>query len=1410
MTQQNRTGSAVLDEAQAHFAQREFTQCVSILDAALSANAFDPQTIAAARDLRFRADGQAQLQQMVQEALRVVAEAWQRADSAKMLAELARIPMDYPDADVRARRDGFARDLERLRVARGRFAAARSLLQHEEVEAAHRELTKAQHCDPLPDVVRAELDDLATRLTAQLAQQRQAELEAVHTALAEAHAALEAGELAHCRTALEARALSRDGVPETTRADLRELRTRLSRAAAAEQALRSAEALFESARYDESLHALQGLTDGGLPAIFADRRAVLEQRIHAAQTAELETQRDEMRGRLDDVHRALEHETDSDFAAILSSVANSPFADDAMRQRSRALAEEIEQQPRIRALLNEARIALGRRLEDVELVLEQLPAELRTWAASQRVDLLDQLAAKREAQRAALEERVTQVLNEIPEHLEEGEVSPARAKLQKVLPDLTAGSPPAKRHGELYARLAVVEQWHVRLQRLTGLLDAGDFQPVRVKCDEYQALEDLPAFAQRGLAQCAEEAVRRIDARRNAIGKQLSLLQAQIELRGRRIRNLDERLEHLVSDRYATAEHRRTADTIRKQFRSMPEPAPVTRSSGWRVTALIGVALGATSLAFLVPAILAKRSQQADTQPPALSDSIAAANENVAAVDDTDDEQAETSLEFATRPQPAEREASPSSREEPAPRTADLFTQALTRLATQMQQFTPADVAMPPTLRFEPANAFPAMLIMEGTGGSATTLTQVANADELASLDFEQQWAFSFFGAEEDSEREVANRGDDVAAKDEAAEKRARIVTAAERGVQLVDLDSQAEPFIEQADPEIEIVDGAGAEPKVVARFRFTADERPGAAFVGSGLFDVATGTLRADDATRAEFAEYLAEFRGYRADQTPALLEQALALPDFLPVDIADDYDQGPQLPLVVDYDGGRLLAIDADWNPDSLAFGVDLSEVETTLSHRIRELIANEYGEHFAMLEESCLPALAAFAAQGEADLFDVADFELDLMMVAGNEPGSLVEAPMTIELVSSRDDTTRVRIVGIARLTATGAVWDDFLIDDAALALLRQPTNEPITARETPTVDAQPQETPVASNTPDEDVNNANAAPTNSDADQPVVAEAAPVEVAANEAEVVEDTSAQTTENQPDAATSQQWERYLALSREKVAAAGNDDFVLSGDADMLATCRAWDAYFADGGATARPDVFCEYFLSDGDMIGVSWRVSRDENGDISSVSEPQEWTVFSAASLAELTSYDAYRTAYQDPRIGEALLGPLFAEQSIDASSRGDLGIVIAPVGVTWMTRWEQVRFTPREGNGFADARGGERIQALIDLLKNDNANTKQVAIWCVPSIVGRFRESPAGQEIGVGQIGSQRNYLLRFREYPGCVFAPVMSPTTANDPDWGYDLREISLANIGTFFWQRGWRQGAWRETPFVSFAVALTE
>src|SRR5262249_8690583 len=133
--------------------------------------------------------------------------------------------------------------------------------------------------------------------------------------------------------------------------------------------------------------------------------------------------------------------------------------------------------------------------------------------------------------------------------------------------------------------------------------------------------------------------------------------------------------------------------------------------------------------------------------------------------------------------------------------------------------------------------------------------------------------------------------------------------------------------------------------------------------------------------------------------------------------------------------------------------------------------------------------------------------------------------------------------------------------------------------------------------------------------------------------------------------------------------------------------------------------------------DVYGLSWQV----RGDPPAVDEMHVWHVMGRDELARTTP-EAMRSKYGrlDGGFAQALLHPALGPALL--AHRGSWGIMIAPDGPLWMTRWEQVRFDPRPVEGL-DSRGNAdplRVSRLWEIVHSDKPALRKAGIWCVPSL------------------------------------------------------------------------------------------
>lgn len=633
--------AAVIRHAEEDFAARRYARTIGGLRELIAEPQVEPDVADTARKLLVKAEAEARRQAEVMAALQAAKEAWSAGDSAKLLSELARVPADDPDPAVLRERGELYGHLDRLRGVRGQIGAIRSLLEKGQLAGARRELETARSIGELPKNVAEELDGLtaavnekeaaaAARRRAQLAEQ-----------LAAAGSEFERGELDACEDRLERELLSQnDLTPELLEA-ARTLRARCGRAADAGATLANVEELAAEKRFSMALDRINGVSLSGLPAPLIERHASLLERVTAEWGAWREAQRERLREELKAVERALEEGAFDEARRGVQEVLGSDFADAELRKKATRFRAELETQPTILELLEQIEGLIERDEAAAEASMQQLPTQLRTWAAARRLaaqERLRELAEEREEER---KRRITQSLARVPQVLAAGDLRTAREVLGSVVAELRPEDEAQAIYRKLQNELEHAEDWTRRLQAAQELVDHGRFtQAISRASDELQA-SNVPTFAANAFVGICDEAKRRIEERRTALMKQLNGLGAQLEARGRRIRHFERRLSELLRDEFATLEHRRKADELQKRFADLPETPTESRSPlGWLAgaAALVGVAAGAwyfwprgeTS----PPTV--NVNQNAVEGPLAASNAnagaLAAANENAAAV----------------------------------------------------------------------------------------------------------------------------------------------------------------------------------------------------------------------------------------------------------------------------------------------------------------------------------------------------------------------------------------------------------------------------------------------------------------------------------------------------------------------------------------------------------------------------------------------------------------------------------------------------------------------------------------------------------------------------------------------------------------------------------------------------------
>jgi len=296
-----------------------------------------------------------------------------------------------------------------------------------------------------------------------------------------------------------------------------------------------------------------------------------------------------------------------------------------------------------------------------------------------------------------------------------------------------------------------------------------------------------------------------------------------------------------------------------------------------------------------------------------------------------------------------------------------------------------------------------------------------------------------------------------------------------------------------------------------------------------------------------------------------------------------------------------------------------------------------------------------------------------------------------------------------------------------------------------------------------------------------------------------------------------TEQKVERYQGGSYEVVP------HLLDKSADprsqLLAISRSMQTLTAPNPAEDPfPVVFVEYFIASQDVYGLGWSCTTQGADQIADTTQPRVWRVMSVTQLRSYRNASVLRNAYStDQALGEQLLGPVLGDR-LEASAQGSFGLAVAPEGMLWLTRWEQIRLAPREITGLATrgTRVPDRITSLRDILQPATVAAREVrypraGVWCVPTLAGHWTNSPRRFKLNLGPLaaGVAAGSAIA-RQAAGFWVGEVRDPTLQRDIHWVNFVRGMRRQDMGYLFWDRGWAGDTWNPQPVTSICVIQAE
>lgn len=657
------------------------------------------------------------------------------------------------------------------------------------------------------------------------------------------------------------------------------------------------------------------------------------------------------------------------------------------------------------------------------------------------------------------------------------------------------------------------------------------------------------------------------------------------------------------------------------------------------------------------------------------------------------------------------------------------------------------------------------------------------------------------------------------------------------------------------AAPKATTTDAAAGIATVSGRARLLADKRTDAAFALTGRWEAHSSTLTADDAGVAEFRKYLAALQKARRAELPEAVRRALEAPAAVPVRLgaADRADAAE-----VEIGLGRqttLATLKATWSAESLSYAVDARDAAASVSSAMEkaaraQLEAVRTG--WPALRDRLTPALtiggkfvqtevtATGATVRSTDGGGLWSVPIEIALSA---PDGVSLTPLRLDLVPGTDglEVSAASLASASRtlgaelktlggdagfrarrakaalaaaaaggsnvppltlestdssdeLRATGRNGDETVevkwTWDAASLSYTNPSIKRSTPPPPPPPDNNSRPPPDPNTSPPD----ANSRPPPPPPPPPgfrlASAANAPVQVPAND---LVELLRRVAEKKIG--------RYGAGAGLSVRQLGG-----SGDEWLLALSNSLIAATAPNPATDPfPTIFVEYvdgndFDADG-VFGLAWRISAAE-GRATNIVDRVAWRAMDRGQLG--MKYEELRKQYG--QVGGALattfLAPALPNPLDAAPGNGSLGLMIAPDGPLWATRWEQVRFSERAVNNLAARGVPPSVSRFWELLHNrpygnrlglrqNLGSYSRTGIWCAPALAA-VCNPPTQVRISLPAI-------------PGLAKPPTTTPLRQSPLILGIDfpeaigrvagfqnvMRTVPTGNLGAAFWELGW-------------------
>ena|GEM_PF-5890623 len=1326
--------------------------------------------------------------------------AWERGDLEALERSLAEVPADLSDpelADVRADLDARRGPLA---AARAQLAAARAALAEEDAERglvlAGQEIDSGQ----IPQILSDELAALAAQCQEGVDERERIRIEQVLGFLKAAAEACEELQAEECRRRIQREIMPQEGLPENI---AREAEALLQKCERIERGLE----LHEYARshvadqdFSAAASLLDQLSTEDLPAKFLTAHDCLKNEIENARREHAAGEQNRAASLLKDLEERLARGDLDGIGSALSAVADNEFLSDDQRLGIRNFRASLETQQQILRTIDEAQSALQSAPALIPQMLGKLPAEKPAWAAERVESLTAQAADLLEHRRREEVANAAKALDAAEAALAAGDVDEGRRRLHDATSGLKSDEALADRHQKLDELRSSLEEWIPRVAAVLLPVENGDWAKGLSALDETPAAGTAPEFCRARLAELKTQIDQGVAARRGELDAELAAMDMELREHGRKARRVRRRVESLKADPLSTAPQRDEADELYEQWRRVarPKKSPARYFIGAAVVVIACAAIVLYRSGFFggdsppPPAVAsaAERNVVTELLPSnTIDDTSAPPTETPDASDDavhetttvTSADQSPEETPPALAPEDPPKQAPPAEEEassEPVPESVATVEEspeeAIPESAASGIEDTPLDLETKPDHTFDAEpEAVPAAPALEEIAAAyveqvQSLLADDAQAGELTPTDdgrltIDVEWRERALLPSENLRFDESAGVIEPSATETAAYFKLQ-VEALRHFDAPVNIESPANlAIVATSPPNITEVDWPLRIVHVSGTARRAEDARPDAAFPFTSRYH--DGVVTTDEDTLAAYAKYLARLQAEKARRAIAPITRRLRLPPGLRLKTQDGFSGGPRALYQVRGAHERLFAeIEARWNDTLLRYEIDLEPA----FQRLREGTASAAADkttrrHLTAVWATQRDALTRQVKKSRRDILE----RCDLLNVTLTEPRLQVPWAVEVELtVGPRDDESRFTIPGRLHMHKGRLVWDRRGDEEAMEALLAQLPED-------------------VQNLDDRLADMAAQAAVDLDEFREILTEVTHAKIERYQA--------------PRYQLSKKYEKH-ADAEEALVALG-------------AALR--DLTAPDAGRDAYPVVFIEYYIAPERVFGLSWHAVTNEAGAIVGASNAAAWIAISTEQLRSFHNPAAFRKAYSsDAELGEQLLGQAFGG-ALQASNDGSFGVIIAPEGPLWLTRWEQVRFSRRDVHGL-DSRGAEEIDQASTLrvllceakIGRNKGGWRRAGLWCVPALAGHWT-GPADQidkfHLGVLASGYDSG-TASFKNWGGVTFAAISDPTLAGDFAWIQFARAAKPGEIGHSFWRRGWSDDNWKPTPYTSFSL----